>query len=155
MSEIVLTGTDEQATEEPPGFFGAERAQPAEEIPPEVWAEIDDYLVQNSGGHERLIPLLHKVQERLGYLPFPVQEVIADRLEFDRADLVLEFEVGSLEAGAPSFEFGQALNIPPDQGEFEGRLGHETTQSARLEGPPFEHGKPLMNQRNDALLCGC
>jgi len=80
MSEFVLTDRSERATDEPPGFFGAEQAQTAEEVAPEVWAEIDDYLARNPGGQERLIPLLHRVQEQLGYLPFPVQEVIADRL---------------------------------------------------------------------------
>ena len=33
-----------------PGFFGAEQAQPTEEIEPETWAKIDDYLARNPGG---------------------------------------------------------------------------------------------------------
>lgn len=41
---------------------------------------VDGYLAENRGGSERLIPLLHRVQEEIGYLPFPVQEYIASRL---------------------------------------------------------------------------
>jgi NADH:ubiquinone oxidoreductase subunit E len=66
--------------EERPGFYGAEPARPGEPIAPEVWTEIDDFLAQNPGGTERLVPLLHRVQRRLGYLPFEVQEHLADRL---------------------------------------------------------------------------
>jgi NADH-quinone oxidoreductase subunit E/NADP-reducing hydrogenase subunit HndA len=80
MSDTIVKEPTEQHVDEPPGFFGAERAQTTEEIPPEVWDEIGDFLSSTPGGHERLIPLLHRVQERLGYLPFPVQEVIADKL---------------------------------------------------------------------------
>ena len=80
MSAVVLTDTPEQAIEEPAGFFGAEQAQVDLEIDPDVWVEIDEYLAQNPGGQERLIPLLHRVQQRMGYLPSPVQEVIADKL---------------------------------------------------------------------------
>lgn len=65
---------------EPPGFFGAERARPTEEIEPGIWAEIDDYLSRSDGGQERLIPLLRRVQHVLGHVPFAVQEQIADRL---------------------------------------------------------------------------
>jgi len=41
---------------------------------------IDDFVADHSGGRERLIPLLHRVQEFLGYLPFPIQEYVASRL---------------------------------------------------------------------------
>ena len=41
---------------------------------------IDGYLRDHPGGAERLIPVLHRVQEELGYLPFPVIKAIADRL---------------------------------------------------------------------------
>jgi len=67
-------------TREPQAFFGAERAQITEEIAPEVWTEIDDYLARTPGAHERLIPLLHRVQESLGHIPFAVQEYVADKL---------------------------------------------------------------------------
>jgi len=63
-----------------PGFFGAERAQPTEEIAAEIWARIDDYLTRNPGKEERLIPLLHMVQQALGYQPVAVLEYIADKL---------------------------------------------------------------------------
>jgi NADH-quinone oxidoreductase subunit E/NADP-reducing hydrogenase subunit HndA len=68
------------ATREPPGFFGAERARITEELAPEIWSEIDDFLARNPGGQERLIPLLHRVQESIGYLPFAIQEYVADKL---------------------------------------------------------------------------
>jgi len=80
MSEIVLTNATDLTDEEPSSFYGAEQARHLEEIDPGVWAEIDEYLAHAPGGQERLIPLLHRAQERLGYLPFAVQEVIADRL---------------------------------------------------------------------------
>jgi NADH:ubiquinone oxidoreductase subunit E len=76
MSDAVSTDT----TREPQAFFGAEQAKIPEELAPETWKEIDDYLARNPGGHERLIPLLHSVQESLGYIPFAVQEYVADRL---------------------------------------------------------------------------
>lgn len=76
MSDVVSTGL----TTEPPGFFGAERAEIQEELPPGVWTEIDGYLDSNPGGHDRLIPLLHSVQKSLGYIPFAVQEHVADKL---------------------------------------------------------------------------
>ena len=64
----------------PSGFYGAEQAQITEELPPGIWREIDDFLASNPGGHERLISLLHVVQESVGYLPFAVQEYVADKL---------------------------------------------------------------------------
>lgn len=76
MSDAIST----DPSREPQAFFGAERAQHTEEVAPEIWTEIDDYLARNPGGHERLIPLLHRVQESLGYIPFPVQEYVADKI---------------------------------------------------------------------------
>ncbi|MHC4138085.1 MAG: NADH-quinone oxidoreductase subunit NuoE family protein [Planctomycetota bacterium] len=80
MNESPRGDVPEGATGERPGFFGAERARPTEEIPPEICTRIDDYLARNPGKEERLIPLLHMVQEALGYHPFAVQEYIAERL---------------------------------------------------------------------------
>lgn len=80
MSDSVVSEAPEPTREEVPGFFGAEDARLADEIRPETWAEIDEYLAGHPGGQERLIPLLHRVQESLGYVPYAVQEVIADRL---------------------------------------------------------------------------
>jgi NADH:ubiquinone oxidoreductase subunit E len=69
-----------ERTDEPHGFYGVEQARSTEEIPSTIWAEIDEFVAGHPGGRERLIPLLHMVQGRLGYLPFPVQEDIADKL---------------------------------------------------------------------------
>jgi NADH:ubiquinone oxidoreductase subunit E len=80
MSDGTVDRAAAETGEKLPGFFGAEQLPPTDEIDPEVWALIDDYLVQNAGGHERLIPLLHRVQGSLGYLPFAVQEYIAEKL---------------------------------------------------------------------------
>ena len=33
-----------------PGFFGAERARITEELAPEIWTEIDDFLADRNGG---------------------------------------------------------------------------------------------------------
>jgi NADH:ubiquinone oxidoreductase subunit E len=61
-------------------FYGAEEPLPKDEIDPRVREQIDTYLQEHPGGQERLIPLLHQVQEQLGYLPVPVQEYVADKL---------------------------------------------------------------------------
>lgn len=64
-----------------PGFFGAGGPLPHDEIDPQIWEQIDDYIRSNpGGGQERLIPLLHQVQGNLGYLPFPVLEYVAEKL---------------------------------------------------------------------------
>ncbi len=58
-------------------FFGAGAGDGAEEVSAEVAEAIDAYVAAHPGGRERLIPLLHHIQERIGYLPFAVQEAIA------------------------------------------------------------------------------
>jgi NADH:ubiquinone oxidoreductase subunit E len=65
---------------EPQEFFGSEEAQPLDQIDSEIWERIDRRLAEQTGGQERLIPLLHMVQEELGYIPFAVQEYVADKL---------------------------------------------------------------------------
>jgi len=80
MSETVTTDGLQDAAVPDQGFFGAESALHADEIDPEIWTRIDDYLEENAGGHERLIPLLHMVQGSVGYIPFAVQEYVADKL---------------------------------------------------------------------------
>ncbi len=80
MSDGTITRPGAEAGETLPGFFGAEQLPSKDEIPPETWSLIDDYLADHPGGGERLIPLLHRVQKSLGYLPFPVQEYIAEKL---------------------------------------------------------------------------
>jgi len=76
MSDAIMT----DVTRETSGFFGAEKAEITEELPSEIWAKIDEFLEANPGGQERLIPLLHMAQERVGYLPVPIQEYVADKL---------------------------------------------------------------------------
>ncbi len=61
-------------------FFGACVQGGGEPIDPEAYRIVDRWIERNPGGRERLIPLLHAVQEHLGYLPFPVQEYVAERL---------------------------------------------------------------------------
>ena len=80
MSETGIAGTAGDKREGPPGFFGAEESGTSTKIDPEIWGAIDEYLESNPGGRERLIPLLHFVQSKLGYLPFEVQEYVADGL---------------------------------------------------------------------------
>jgi NADH:ubiquinone oxidoreductase subunit E len=80
MSDKFITISAGPVAEELPGFFGPEQVSPTERIDPEIWKKIHDYLTRNPGGQERLIPLLHMTQDALGYLPFVVQEYIADRL---------------------------------------------------------------------------
>jgi len=72
---------------EPSAFFGAEQAQITEELDPSIWSEIDGFLASNPGGQERLIPLLHMVQESVGYLPFAAQEYVADKLGLSPAQV--------------------------------------------------------------------
>lgn len=66
-----------------PGEVGAssDQAPKVEEtIDPEVYCIVDRFVSENPGGQEQLIPLLHCVQEYLGYLPFPAQEYVAGKL---------------------------------------------------------------------------
>ncbi len=53
---------------------------PEDAVSPATLELIDTYLREHPGGAERLIPVLHRVQEELGYLPFPVIKAIAERL---------------------------------------------------------------------------
>jgi len=61
-------------------FFGVESAAEVEETDPKAFQIVDDYVSEHPGGQEQLIPLLHRVQEHLGYLPFPIQEYVAEKL---------------------------------------------------------------------------
>jgi NADH:ubiquinone oxidoreductase subunit E len=81
MSDEVTPDSPVDPAEELSGFFGAEQARPAEPVEVEIRTKIDDFLEQNPGGQERLIPLLHAVQRRLGHLPFEVQEYVAEKLD--------------------------------------------------------------------------
>jgi NADH-quinone oxidoreductase subunit E/NADP-reducing hydrogenase subunit HndA len=62
----IVPGASDQATPEQPEF--------------DVAKAIDRFLAERPGGAERLIPLLHFLQERLGHVPFDVQELAALRL---------------------------------------------------------------------------
>ncbi len=62
------------------GVFSALAPRAEEAIDPEVYHIVDGFVSENPGGQEQLIPLLHCVQEHLGYLPFPVQEYVAGKL---------------------------------------------------------------------------
>ena len=63
-----------------PGYFGSAVAPEHGEALAEVIAAVDELIASNPGGHERLIPALHRAQAVLGYLPFEVQDHIAGAL---------------------------------------------------------------------------
>jgi NADH:ubiquinone oxidoreductase subunit E len=62
------------------GFDGSQVPVGREAIDPEAFRIIDQYVLEHPGGQEQLIPLLHRVQEHLGYLPFEIQEYVAGKL---------------------------------------------------------------------------
>ena len=67
--------------EESKGFYGSLQPLPEAEADRQARASIDEYLDRHPGGGERLIPLLHWVQGKLGYLPFEIQEYVAGKLD--------------------------------------------------------------------------
>lgn len=72
---------DELAEEAaPPDFYGSAQPTVLGEIDARARELIDGYLAGHPGGTERLIPLLHLLQERLGHVPVSVQELVADAL---------------------------------------------------------------------------
>jgi NADH:ubiquinone oxidoreductase subunit E len=68
------------------GFLGSQEFddEPVDDV---VWKWIDAYLDEYPGGQERLIPVLHGIQERLSYVPFAVQEYVAERLDLSPAQV--------------------------------------------------------------------
>jgi NADH:ubiquinone oxidoreductase subunit E len=94
------------------GFFGAEPSRPAERVDPGVLQRVEDFLARNSGGPERLIPLLHDLQRRIGHLPFEVQELVADRLGLSPVQVY----------GVVSF-YHQFTTIPRAEHQFKVCLG--------------------------------
>jgi len=68
-----------ETTLELPVFFGSHGAMD-DAVDPEAYRIVDEYVREHPGGQEQLIPLLHRVQEHLGYLPFPIQEYVAEKL---------------------------------------------------------------------------
>ncbi len=80
MSERGETIVDERDELSVGGFYGTEELS---ELPQDIAAAqalVDEYLDGRAGGQERLIPLLHRVQGEIGYLPAPVQEYVAKKL---------------------------------------------------------------------------
>lgn len=72
---------DEPAEEAaPPDFYGSAQPTVLGEVDARARELIDGYLAGHPGGTERLIPLLHLLQERLGHVPVSVQELVADAL---------------------------------------------------------------------------
>ena len=71
-----------EVTEEPAGsgVVGAQGLGTEEAFDSEVYRIVDRYVFKHPGGQEQLIPLLHRVQQYLGYLPFPVQDYVAGKL---------------------------------------------------------------------------
>jgi len=63
-----------------PEIFNRPLPSVEESVDEETRRIIDAYVSEHPGGQEQLIPLLHGVQEHLGYLPFPVQEYVAGKL---------------------------------------------------------------------------
>jgi len=47
------------------------------QLEPEVKKLVDDWVATHPGDTERLIPLLHYIQEEIGHLPVPVQQYVA------------------------------------------------------------------------------
>jgi len=66
--------------EHPVDSAGADGHEAPGTAEPDIMAAMDTFMAQHPGGNERLIPLLHLCQERLGHVPFEVQEAIAWRL---------------------------------------------------------------------------
>jgi len=62
------------------GFYGTEMARETEALDRELAGVVDLFLEQHPGGRERLIPLLHEIQRAVGYLPFTIQEYVAEKL---------------------------------------------------------------------------
>lgn len=81
MSERPSSDPGKLSAEATAGFRPSVQPATVESIDPLIWNRIDAYLASNRGGAEGLIPLLHLAQATLGYLPAPVLEQIAMRLD--------------------------------------------------------------------------
>lgn len=81
MSSLPMALPVLQGTEDEPDIYAGAAALPADEVTPEVRSLVEGWVAGHPGGSERLIPLLHRVQQELGYLPFPVQEYVAEALD--------------------------------------------------------------------------
>ena len=74
-----MNARNQPASGEMPAATSVETAL-GEAAEPATVELIDAYLCEHPGGSERLIPVLHRAQEHIGYLPFPVIRLIAGRL---------------------------------------------------------------------------
>jgi NADH:ubiquinone oxidoreductase subunit E len=79
MSTYTLQGASTNGAKQP-GFFGVDAESAEEPLDQSTRDLVDEFCRDNPGGHERLIPLLHKVQRHLGYLPFAAQQYVAESL---------------------------------------------------------------------------
>ncbi|MFO7693290.1 MAG: NAD(P)H-dependent oxidoreductase subunit E [Vicinamibacterales bacterium] len=75
-----VTKSETGAAGDIPGYFGSASIYSRDEIPAEAFAAVDEYVAAHPGGHERLIPVLHHAQSVAGFLPFEIQDHIADAL---------------------------------------------------------------------------
>lgn len=64
----------------PPDFYGSAQPTVLGEVDARARELIDRFLAGTPGGTERLIPLLHLLQEQVGHVPVSVQELVADAL---------------------------------------------------------------------------
>jgi NADH-quinone oxidoreductase subunit E/NADP-reducing hydrogenase subunit HndA len=78
MSDRHTTG--EATFAEDTGFYGSAQPFAAGDVDEEAIALMDRFLAEHPGGSDRLIPVLHLLQEHLGCLPFAVQERVAERM---------------------------------------------------------------------------
>lgn len=81
MSSSLMTAIPTPAGADEPDIYVGAATLPADAVADEVRDLVDGWLAEHPGGGERLIPLLHRVQQELGHLPFPVQEYVAESLD--------------------------------------------------------------------------
>lgn len=69
------------------GTQTAETAKGLEEFSPEQLQQVDDIIATHAGRPGALIPVLEQVQDVLGYLPEPVQVLVAEGLTIPVANV--------------------------------------------------------------------
>lgn len=77
----MIEQNDTGATADAMGFYGSVLSHGAGDVDGGTLALMDSFLSEYPGGPERLIPLLHRLQTHLGYLPPAVQVAVAERLD--------------------------------------------------------------------------
>jgi NADH-quinone oxidoreductase subunit E/NADP-reducing hydrogenase subunit HndA len=98
---------------------------PLETLDPALRAALEAEIREGGGGPERLVSLLHLVQETLGHVPEDVQELLADRLGLSPV------QVGGVVSYFPYFS-----SLP--RGRFHLRVCSGTTCFVRSSGPLLE-----------------